>query len=129
MAHNEYRSEPGWLGALTRGFRRACPRCGVGRMFSGYLKARETCSSCGLAFEPLRADDAPAYFTIFIVGHIVVAGLLYMEKVAHPAEWFEVAFWIPLTVVLTFGLLPLVKGAVMGVIYASQSGQQRYPAE
>ena len=129
MSQLQNRNEPGWWGALTRGFRRACPRCGVGRMFGGYLKAKESCATCGLAFEPLRADDAPAYFTVFIVGHVVVGGLLYTEKLMHPNLWLQTAFWIPLTVVLTFGLLPFIKGAVMGAIYASHGGERRFPAE
>ncbi|HVZ00168.1 MAG TPA: DUF983 domain-containing protein [Dongiaceae bacterium] len=117
------------MSALGRGFRRLCPRCGEGRMFSGYLTVPETCPSCSLAFEPLRADDAPAYFTIFIVGHIIVSGLLLVQKLEHPDDWVQFAIWIPLTIVLTFGLLPFVKGAVMGAIYASRAGRQQHPAE
>jgi uncharacterized protein (DUF983 family) len=125
----ERASGANWLSALTRGFRRRCPRCGEGRMFTGYLTVPETCSSCGLAFEPLRADDAPAYFTIFIVGHVIVVSMLLVEKADHPALWLQTAIWIPLTIVLTFGLLPLIKGAVMGAIYASHAGRQQTPAE
>jgi uncharacterized protein (DUF983 family) len=117
------------MSALKRGFARRCPRCGEGRMFSGYLTALESCPACGLAFEPLRADDTPAYFTIFIVGHLIVIGLLELEKHEHPDPWIQAAIWIPLTIVLTFGLLPFVKGAIMGAIYASHAGRQRHPAE
>ena len=98
-------------------------------MFSGYLTVPEACSNCGLAFEPLRADDAPAYFTIFIVGHVIVTGLLLMQKLEHPDDWVQFAIWIPLAIVMMLGLLPLIKGAVMGVIYASQASRQRHPAE
>jgi uncharacterized protein (DUF983 family) len=125
----EYAVKANWLGSLMRGFRRRCPRCGEGRMFSGYLTVPEACASCGLAFEPLRADDAPAYFTIFIVGHVIVAGLLVLEKADHPALWIQTAIWIPLAIVLTLGLLPCIKGAVMGVIYASHASRLQRPAE
>lgn len=129
MSQFEYGSQPGWLTALSRGFSRACPRCGRGRMFDGYLTVRESCSVCALAFEPLRADDAPAYFTVFLVGHLVVGGLLLVQKMAHPDEWLQFAIWIPLTIVLTLGLLPFIKGAVMGVIFAAQKGTRHHPAE
>jgi uncharacterized protein (DUF983 family) len=122
-------SETSWLSSLARGFRRRCPRCGEGRMFTGYLTVPESCPTCALAFEPLRADDAPAYFTVFIVGHVIVTGLLLLQKLAHPDAWVQYSIWIPLTLVLTLGLLPFVKGAVMGAIYASHAGRQRYPAE
>jgi uncharacterized protein (DUF983 family) len=98
-------------------------------MFAGYLTPAESCSVCGLAFEPLRADDAPAYFTIFIVGHIVVGGLLMTEKAWHPPMLLEAAVWLPAILVFSMGLLPFVKGAVMGIIYASQRGARHHPAE
>ena len=56
--------------ALMRGWHGRCPRCDKGRLFSSYLKMKGHCEVCDLALEPYRADDAPAYFTIFIVGHI-----------------------------------------------------------
>lgn len=98
-------------------------------MFTGYLTVPESCSSCGLAFEPIRADDAPAYFTIFIVGHVIITGLLLLEKLDHPNPWVQFAIWIPLAVVMLLGLLPFIKGAVMGAIYASHAGRFRHPAE
>lgn len=90
-------------------------------MFRGYLTIAETCANCALPFEPLRADDAPAYFTIFIVGHIVVTGLLMLESYAHPPTWVQLAIWLPATVIMSVGLLPYLKGAVMAVIYRSNA--------
>ncbi|HVJ42116.1 MAG TPA: DUF983 domain-containing protein [Dongiaceae bacterium] len=106
--------------SLKYGFLRRCPRCGIGRMFVGYLTIAESCTACGLPFEPIRADDAPAYFTISIVGHIVVTGLLLMEAVFHPPSWLQAAIWLPATVLLSLGLLPFIKGAVMAAIHCSQ---------
>lgn len=104
-----------WLQGLTRGLRRACPRCGRGRLFLGYVQMQQSCKDCGLVFEPYRADDAPAYFTIFAVGHIVVPAMLLVEQTLHPAEWVHMALWVPSTLVLTAALLPRIKGAVVGV--------------
>ncbi|WP_303981858.1 DUF983 domain-containing protein [Dongia mobilis] len=108
-----------WSTALARGWCRKCPRCGQGRMFQGYLSIAEQCSACALPFEPLRADDAPAYFTIFIVGHFLVSGLLMLESYAHPPTWVQLAIWLPFTVVMSLALLPYLKGAVMAAIYCS----------
>lgn len=88
-------------------------------MFKGYLTIGEACASCDLPFEPLRADDAPAYFTIAIVGHIVVSGLLALESYAHPPSWVQLSIWLPTTLVMTLGLLPFIKGAVMAAIYCA----------
>jgi uncharacterized protein (DUF983 family) len=119
---------PTWTEALLRGFKRQCPRCGRGKMFAGYLTPRESCAACGLVFEPLRADDAPAYFTVFLVGHIAIAGVLLTEQLWHPAMWLQ-SLWAPVAAAMMFGFLPLIKGAVMGVIYSSRASEQRFPAE
>jgi uncharacterized protein (DUF983 family) len=110
----------GFWTALKRGLVRHCPRCGQGSLFSGYLKMREHCPYCQLALEPYRSDDVPAYFTILIVGHIVVPGLLALEKIAHPAEWVQLAIWLPVTLFGTLALLPFIKGAVIGAIWRSK---------
>jgi uncharacterized protein (DUF983 family) len=114
-------SAPSWLDCLRRGFCRRCPRCGEGRLFSGYLSVPESCGRCRLAFEPIRADDAPAYFTIFLVGHIVVPGLLMMEQWYAPPTWVQLSIWLPATLILTLGLLPYIKGAVMAAIWSSKA--------
>jgi uncharacterized protein (DUF983 family) len=120
---------PTWTEALMRGFKRQCPHCGRGKMFAGYLTPRESCASCGMAFEPLRADDAPAYFTVFLVGHIAIAGALFTEqKFTHPSMWLQM-LWVPAAVAMLLGFLPLIKGAVMGVIYSSRAGEHKFPAE
>ncbi len=89
-------------------------------MFNGYLAIADHCRACGLAYEPIRADDAPAYFTISVVGHIVVSGLLLMESLLHPPSWLQAAIWLPATLFLSLGLLPFMKGGVMAAIYCSQ---------
>jgi uncharacterized protein (DUF983 family) len=110
----------GWGAALLRGLRRCCPRCGAPGMFSGYLSVAAACRRCGLDFETIRSDDAPPYFTIAIVGHIMVAAVLITEQVAAPPDWLELSIFLPLTLAFTLALLPFVKGAVMGAIWSSK---------
>ncbi|TDQ84464.1 uncharacterized protein (DUF983 family) [Dongia mobilis] len=116
---SEATNHPSLTTALLRGWRRCCPRCGSGAMFRGYLSIADSCAKCTLPFEPLRADDAPAYFTIAIVGHVVVSGLLALESYAHPPTWVQLAIWLPLTLAMTLGLLPYIKGAVMAAIFCA----------
>lgn len=101
--------------AVKRGFARRCPACGEGRIFDGLLKVREACAACGQALHHHRADDAPPYFTIMVVGHVVVPAALLTEQNLHPELWLHMALWIPLTLGLTFALLPRVKGALIGL--------------
>ena len=107
------------LTSILRGLMRRCPRCGRGRLFAGYLVLREACPDCALDLRNVRADDAPPYFTIFLVGHIVIPGVLWMEKGFHPEAWVHAAVWGPATLILTLTLLPVIKGAVVGAIWAT----------
>jgi uncharacterized protein (DUF983 family) len=103
---------------LLRGLLMRCPHCGQGSIFRRYLKVKDNCGQCGLALGEFRADDAPPYFTIMIVGHIIVPAMLLLEQLHHPATWIHTALWVPLTVGLSLALLPRMKGAVIGVQWA-----------
>ena len=75
---------------------------------------------CGLDFETIRSDDVPPYFTIVIVGHLVVPLLLLIEQMSSPPTWLTLSVCLPLTLLLTLSLLPFIKGAVMGAIWSSK---------
>jgi len=102
--------------ALKRGFLCQCPACGQGNLFNGYLKVVRECAGCGAPLGSARADDAPPYFTIFIVGHIVGPLLLMVERAAAPSMLVMSLIFLPLTLVLTLGLLRPVKGATVGAM-------------
>lgn len=104
--------------AMRRGAACTCPNCGKGSIFGRYLKVADTCSNCGEALHHHRADDAPPYFTIFIVGHLIVPLTLWTERVWQPDMWVHAIVWIPLAIVMTLVLLPPVKGAVVGLQWA-----------
>ncbi|HEX6960119.1 MAG TPA: DUF983 domain-containing protein [Ferrovibrio sp.] len=106
--------------AMLRGWRRRCPQCGEGGIFAGYLAVNPQCPSCGLALSGHRADDAPPYFTILIVGHIIVPLMLLLEQHLHPAEWVHMALWLPLTLLLSLWLLPHIKGSLIGLQWAKR---------
>jgi uncharacterized protein (DUF983 family) len=108
-----------WLRALRLGFQQLCPRCGRGRLFFRYLKVEPACAQCGLALSSFRADDAPPYFTILLVGHVIIPAMLMLEQSAHPPEWVHALVWLPLTMALILLLLPRVKGAVIGWHWAA----------
>lgn len=104
--------------AMLRGLALRCPACGEGHLFSSYLKVADTCPSCSEDLHHQRADDGPAYFTMFIVGHIVVAGVMYVEKAYAPELWVHALLWTPLILGLSLALLPRVKGAMIGLQWA-----------
>lgn len=105
--------------SMWRGLKRRCPHCGEGNLFAGYLKVEETCPSCGHNNEQYPADDAAPYFTILIVGHILVPLALVVDQ--HWTEattTIELAIFLPATLVLSLIVLPYAKGVVLGIEYA-----------
>jgi uncharacterized protein (DUF983 family) len=104
--------------AMRRGFAKRCPRCGKASIYTSYVKINPTCPACGLELHLQRADDAPPYFTILIVAHIIVPGMLILEQQADPPAWVHYLLWLPLSLVLTLWLLPRVKGALIGFQWA-----------
>ncbi len=108
---------PRWR-SLRRGFACRCPNCGQGRMFTRYLKVAPVCSVCGEDLSHHRADDAPPYFTIVVVGHIIVPAVLFVETRWHLSNLQHLLIWLPLTLVLTLALLQPIKGMVVGLQWA-----------
>lgn len=104
--------------AIARGARKRCPACGEGALFKGYVKVPPTCPSCGEELHHQRADDAPAYFTIFIVGHIAVGGVLWAERAYAPESWVQAVVWITVAIVLSLWMLPHIKGMLIGLQWA-----------
>jgi len=104
--------------SMWDGFRQRCPACGAGRMFGRYLKVNDACPACGEALHHHRADDAPPYFTILIVGHVIVGAILPVERAFMPPLWLHALLWLPLTLAMSLWLLPRIKGAVVGLQWA-----------
>ena len=107
--------------ALTgqrRGARGRCPACGVGRLFKAYLKIRPICAACGHDNGQYPADDAPPYFTILIVGHLVVGPLLAFHVIFTWPPGLVLAILLPSLAALMLVILPTVKGCVVGVLWA-----------
>ncbi|MFN3250771.1 DUF983 domain-containing protein [Roseibium album] len=106
------------MSAMFRGAINKCMNCGRGKIFDGFLTVRHACSECGEEFHHHRADDAPPYFTITIVGHIIIPALLIVEVLWRPAIWIHMSIWLPLTIFLSLGLMRPVKGALVGLQWA-----------
>ena len=106
-----------------------CPRCGEGKLFSSYLKVAPRCSACGLEFSGHEADDAPPYFTILLVGHLVVGPMLLLPFIwTWPVQYVLLAI-LPLLAVMTLLLLPRVKGAVIGLQWAIKRSGGKAPGQ
>ena len=104
--------------SVFRGLAGRCPACGQGKLFWKYLKVNDRCEVCDTDLARYPADDGPAYLTILLVGHLVVAPLLFFPVVwrSNPLYALPIIL-VPLTVVV-LALLPRVKGGWVGMMYA-----------
>lgn len=104
--------------AMRRGLANRCPNCGEGRMFDGYLTVAGKCAACGEPLGDYRAADGPAFFTICIVGALLVPILGFTFVIFRPEPLTLVLIVSAISVVLALVLLRFVKGAFVGYLWA-----------
>ncbi len=106
---------------LMRGLARRCPNCGEGALFAGYLRVKGTCEACGHDNGAYRADDGPAYFTLLIVGHLIVAPMLAFPMIWQANPLVVMAVTLPIIAASTLVLLGFIKGGFIGVQWATRA--------
>lgn len=88
----------------------------------------EACESCAAPLGRIRADDAPPYFTIVLAGHLLLPGVLWVEKTFQPALWLHMALWLPLFAIACTLLLRPVKGATLAwMLRLGLTGEEQGP--
>jgi uncharacterized protein (DUF983 family) len=94
-----------------------CPRCGRGRLFSGWLRVRPRCEVCGLDLAAQDAGDGPAVFVIFILGFVVVAFAAIVERAFAPPIWVHLVLWTPLILIGAVAMLRPFKAGLIALQY------------
>lgn len=107
-----------FMTGLSRGLKHHCPACGEGRLYTGYLKVAPACERCGHDLSVYRADDGPAYFTILLVGHLIIAPLLLFPWIWEASPWVVVPVALGGLTTLVLLVLPRIKGAFIGGLWS-----------
>jgi len=110
---------------ILAGLAGRCPRCGKGKMFSGFLRLKPACEACGLDYSFVDAGDGPAVFVILIAGFIVVGAALVVETLYQPPFWLHAAMWLPLILVTTLAPLRALKGVLIALQYHHKAAEGR----
>ncbi|MEO9612280.1 MAG: DUF983 domain-containing protein [Nitratireductor sp.] len=110
---------------IGAGLKGRCPRCGEGRLFSGYLTVNKGCANCGLPFDFADAGDGPAVFVMLFIGFLVVGLALWAEVSFGPPLWLHFVLWIPLAIVGSLVPLRLFKGVLINLQYANKAQEGR----
>jgi uncharacterized protein (DUF983 family) len=113
-------------GAIRAGLACKCPRCGKGKLFTGFLTPRPRCEVCGLDYKFADSGDGPAVFIMFPAGFIVVGAALITEAVYHPPYWVHAALWLPLILIVTLGPLRPMKGMMIALQYFHKAAESRF---
>ena len=103
-------------GALLRGLRCRCPRCGEAALFRAWLKPVDACPNCARDWSVQQADDFPAYIGIFVVGHLLAPVVIAMISGGMSA-WLTLAILLPVAVLMLLAMLQPVKGAVISFLW------------
>ena len=74
-------------GALLRGVKGQCPRCGAAKLFRKFLKPVDHCPACHQDWTLHRADDLPPYISILITGHVLAPVIIYFAAVSTMPMW------------------------------------------
>lgn len=111
--------------SIAVGIRGCCPRCGEGRLFGGFIDLASRCEKCGLDYSFADSGDGPAVFIMMIAGFVIVGLVLWVEFTWSPSYWVHAMLWIPLTLVMTIGLIRPLKGWLVAQQYRHKAEEGR----
>ena len=102
-------------GALWRGIRGKCPRCGGTHLFARFLKPVERCRLCGQNWTLHAADDFPPYIAILLTGHLMAPVIIGIGQAEWVPQWAMMLIVLVLAASLIAAILRPAKGGVIAL--------------
>ena len=109
------------ISPISAGLAGRCPRCGDGRLFSGFIGVAPHCGVCGLDYAFADSGDGPAVFIALFGGFIVLGAALWTEIAFQPPMWVHMALFLPLTLIVCLGLLRPFKGLLIALQFRNKA--------
>lgn len=103
----------------------SCPRCGEGKLFSGYLTLAPRCPKCGLDYAFADSGDGPAIFVILFAGLVAMVAVLVVELAWRPAYWVHALTGIAAALIASLYPLRLVKSLLIALQYRYDAAEGR----
>lgn len=116
MSPSEPRERPLGL-AIARGLIGRCPACGKGAIIIGFIRPAPNCTLCGEDLSPYQTADFAPYIVTFLVGLIYTPLVLVLALNERGSDWIIAAI-LAAAIVTALALLPRVKGASLGLLWA-----------
>jgi len=101
-----------------------CPRCGEGRLYTGFLSVARSCDACDLDFSKVDSGDGPAVFVIFIIGAIAAGLALWVEFNFAPPFWVHALYLVPLILGGSLMLLRPMKALLVAYQFRNRATQE-----
>lgn len=110
-------SEENAVSPFRAGLLCKCPKCGTGKLYSGFLTFGESCDQCGLDYSTFDSGDGPAVFIIMFLGFIIVGLALFVEVKFSPPIWLHLLMWVPCIIGGSLLLLRPAKALMVAAQY------------
>ena len=114
------------ISPFSTGLAGRCPRCGDGKLFSGFLDLAPRCEVCGLDYGFADSGDGPAVLVTLFAGFLVLGIALATQIVYEPPIWIHLAIFLPLTLVVCLGMLRTLKGFLIASQYVNKAAPGRF---
>lgn len=114
------------VSSLRAGLTCRCPRCGEGRLFSGFLKLADHCDACGLKYDFADPADGPAFFVMTAIGILVIAAWGVWAAAAQPPIWLQMVVVFPVLIGASLATLRPVKAWLVAEQYVHKAAEARW---
>ena len=120
--------QPLWIMSVAA--RSACPRCGKGALFDGFLTLAKRCDVCGLDYSFADPADGPAFFFVMMGMGIPVTALgIWVELAFEPPLWVHALTTLPAMLLMWILPLRFLKGALVASQYVNKAEETRFTIE
>lgn len=109
---------------LAVAFSHRCPACGQASLYRGILTLKDKCPACDLDFSTHDVGDGPAFFTITLLGFVVVGLAFALEIYVHPPYWVHAVSVLLSMLVLTPLCLRFFKSYLIALKYKHHWSQE-----
>jgi uncharacterized protein (DUF983 family) len=107
------------------GIRGLCPRCGRGRLFSGFLKLAPKCNACGLDYSFADPADGPAFFVMMTMAIPATGFGMWIELAYNPPLWVHFVTTLPFLLLSCVPILRPIKGVLVASQYINKAEEGR----
>ena len=112
--------------SFVSGARCACPRCGEGKLFAGFLTLARRCDRCGLDYDFADPADGPAFFVMTGVGLLVTGLWAWWAVAARPPVWEQFALTLPAMLAGCLATLRPAKAWMVAEQFVRKAGEARW---